>query len=489
MGIGVIKDGNTVTGVIVATPTGPGIILAHTVIDSSGSADIAIAAGALFKYTDKNSVAIQGAGLPPVWDDRSYMNTDWTFINDSDVYDATRTFTVARQKFNTAYDVGKLLQTRERRRIVGEYEVGALDMYNKRRFSDTLSIHESSFDTHGFTIDPFFSIKPPEEHNIMVQAHVPLRSLLPKGLDGIIVTGLGASAHRDAMPVIRMQACLQNQGLAVGMGAAQVAKNGKSIRQLDIKKLQQKLVEIGNLPGETLQDEDTFPPARDQVAAAIDNLDEHYNGLSVILWEQNSGLAMLEEKFDTAPLKKKILYAHVLAHYGSKKGKEVLANHIKSMTKWDEGWNYRGMGQFGMSMSQMDSKIWALGKVGNEQDLDIILDKAKLLEADGYLSHFRVVSEACKLIGSPVSAPILYELLKKDGMTGHQMNTLKEAKQKTPEGHVDTSTRNNSLKEIFLADALYHCGDKNSLGKKILTKYSRDLRGHFARHATGILNA
>ena len=43
---------------------------------------------------------------------------------------------------------------------------------------------------------------------------VPYRALLPAGLDGILVTGLGASAHRDAMPVIRMQPDIQNGGYA-----------------------------------------------------------------------------------------------------------------------------------------------------------------------------------------------------------------------------------------------------------------------------------
>jgi len=61
---------------------------------------------------------------------------------------------------------------------------------------------------------------------------------LPKGLEGIAVTGLGASAHRDAMPVIRMQPCLQNQGYAVGWAAAIAAKNNQKIRYIDIKDLQ-----------------------------------------------------------------------------------------------------------------------------------------------------------------------------------------------------------------------------------------------------------
>ena len=58
---------------------------------------------------------------------------------------------------------------------------------------------------------------------------------LPRGLDGILVTGLGVSAHRDAMPVIRMQADVQNQGYACGHAAAMVAKSTATIRNVDLK--------------------------------------------------------------------------------------------------------------------------------------------------------------------------------------------------------------------------------------------------------------
>jgi len=43
------------------------------------------------------------------------------------------------------------------------------------------------------------------------------------------------------------------------------------------------------------------------------------------------------------------------------------------------------------------------------------------------------------------------------------------------------------LRELYLARALYRCGDYEGLGKKILKEYARDLRGHYARHAQTIL--
>ena len=53
MGCGALIEGSQVKGVVVATPFGRGVILSKILIDSTGSADIAIAAGAAFDYTGK----------------------------------------------------------------------------------------------------------------------------------------------------------------------------------------------------------------------------------------------------------------------------------------------------------------------------------------------------------------------------------------------------------------------------------------------------
>jgi len=43
------------------------------------------------------------------------------------------------------------------------------------------------------------------------------------------------------------------------------------------------------------------------------------------------------------------------------------------------------------------------------------------------------------------------------------------------------------LKELYLARALYRCGDHEGLGQNTLREYSRDLHGHYARHAKAVL--
>ena len=216
MGCGALIEGSQVKGVVVATPFGRGVILSKILIDSTGSADIAIAAGAAFDYTGKKTIAVQGAGTGKWAPGDYYNNNDWLFVDDTDILDVSRAFVQAKTKLQGQYDLVKIPQTRERRRIIGDYIISVYDVINHRRYPDTISYHKSSFDTHGMIIDPLFILNPPEKRHKIYDADVPLRCLLPKGLEGILTTGLGASAHRDAMPVIRMQPCLQNQGYAVG---------------------------------------------------------------------------------------------------------------------------------------------------------------------------------------------------------------------------------------------------------------------------------
>jgi hypothetical protein len=67
------------------------------------------------------------------------------------------------------------------------------------------------------------------------------------------------------------------------------------------------------------------------------------------------------------------------------------------------------------------------------------------------------------------------------------LTDIKQALEETPASSEDTSLRNSSLKELFWGRALFKCGDYNGLGKQILQNYSNDLRGHYARHASGVL--
>ncbi len=488
IGIGAYVENKQVKGVVVSTPFGRGVVLANTVIDSTGSADIAIAAGAGYSYTDGNNVAVQGAGMPPKNPNDFYNNTDWTFTDDSDMIDVWATFVVGKEKFKDQFDLGKLPQTRERRRMNGDFTVSVLDVYNGRTYPDTISIHKSSFDTHGFTIDPFFALKPPAHSGVDVIANVPFRALLPKGLEGIVVTGLGASAHRDAMPVIRMQPCLQNQGYAVGMGAAMAAAANQRIRYIDIKALQKRLIQIESLEPRVLTDQDNYPPKFEEVQKAAKTLTHELDGLEIVMWDTEKGIPVLTDQLNMAvSAEEKLVYARILGMLDNNAGWEVLQKAVDGFSAWDKGWNYTGMGQFGMSMSYLDSLVIALGKSRKQEVLPSVIRMAKMLTPESEFSHFRAVAVAFETLASEVPAKVLFDLLQMKGMTGHAMTTIQKAIQDTPASGTDTSTRNNALRELILGRALFRCGDYNGLGNHILNDYAKDLRGHFYRHASGVL--
>ena len=477
LAVGAVVKDRKVVGVVVATPQGRGVVLGKAVVDSTGNSDVAVAAGSDFITTSSEHVAMQGTGLSPRVLGTGYKNTDYSFADESDTVGQWRMIVAARKKYRNSYDLSTFIDSRERRRIVGDSFVSPLDIINGRTWHDTLSLHQSNFDTHGYTVHPVFLINFPDKKEMI--APVPYRALLPKGLDGVIVTGLGMSAHRDAMPILRMQPCIQNQGYAAGVAAATIAEQGIPTRSLDVKALQAHLVEIGSLPQEILEAEDSSAPADDIVAAAVESVVNDYRGLAILLEEKDRAFPLLREAFGkTESSEDKLVYANILGMLGDPTGADVLAETIQS-SDWDEGWNFRGMGQFGGSISRLDSHIIALGQSGAAETLPVILDKVAALDASKEFSHHRAVAMALESHAYPEGAKPLADLLSKEGMTGYAITEIGESDRQ--------EQRSEPLREIILARALYRCGDYEGIGEKILTTYGEDLRGLFAKHAHAVL--
>jgi hypothetical protein len=480
LGCGALVEGNRVTGAVVATPHGRGVVRAKVVIDSTGNADIAAAAGAACITTGAEHVAMQGTGLPPRNLAVGYTNTDYSFVTESDPVDAWRMLVTAKRKFPDAYDVGPFIDSRERRRIVGDAFVTPLDILNNRTYGDTIAIHHSNFDTHGFTVHPMFALRFPDKSG--ATAHLPYRCLLPKGLDGILVTGLGVSAHRDAMPILRMQPCVQNQGYAAGTAAAMAAKDGRPTRSVEIAKLQKHLVKTECLPPDVPAQSDSFPMSDAKVAAAVKDVVNHFKGLETVLAKPDTALPLLRKAYARASSPAdRLTYANILGMMGDATGIETLLEAVATMP-WDKGWNFKGMGQFGGSLSRVDSLIISLGRTGDKRALGAIIEKARQLDASKEFSHHRAVAMALETLRDPAAASALADLLSKPDMTGYAMTDVKAAKA------ARTEHRSQPLRELILARALYICGDRDDVARKILEQYRRDLRGLFARHAHAVLH-
>ncbi len=482
---GALTEGSRVTGAVLATPRGPIAVQANCVVDATGSGAVAAAAGADTVPIGDGHLALQGTGLPGRTPGKNYGNTDYDFIDESNADDLASAHVTARQKFKNDFDAGQLVDSRERSRIVGDYEITPMDIRLARVFPDTICRARSNFDTHGFTVHPLFMIVPPDHEPR--EAHIPLRALLPKGLDGILVTGLGISAQRDAMPVIRMQADVQNQGFAAGMIAG-LAKDGH-VRALNLDVIQSRLAEAGVIPSSLRGAPDSFPISSEEIdrslAASVHDLEQIDR---VFTLSSEERLTRIQRAYnESSDEVARQHFAFVLGILGDATGVETLASVVAN-TPWDKGWDYTGMGQFGASMSPLDARIIALGRCGSSRDLDTLHQKAAELPADAAFSHYRALSEALQTLGDASSAPVLEALLQRDGIMGHHLHSTADRLATATANSTETSFRNAALIELTLASALYQLSPESTLGCNILKHYARDLRGLFAKHAQSLLS-
>jgi len=479
LGAGAFVDNGRVKGAIVVTPQGRGVVLARTVVDGTGHADVAAAAGARCMYTSGDHIAIQGAGLPRWELGATYINTDWTYVDESDMLDVWSAFVTAKQMNKTAYDLGQLIDTRGRRRIVGEHVLSPLDIVNRRTFPDTIAISSGGrLDKHGLTIHPYYMIRN-WKGGI---TYTPYRCLLPKGLDGILVVGLGVSAHVDAIPSIRMQPCMQNLGYAAGMAAAMAARLDGRTRDIDIKALQQRLVSAQCLTPDVPRHADSFPIPEAKVRAAVRTLAaKDYSGLGVLLAQPDLSLPMMRAAYaDPATAAPgKLRCAHVLAMMGDPAGVPTLIEKVDSFKQFDTD----RIDRYFPWATWLDSYLIALGRSRDPRALRPLLEKLALIEqgkAKGS-SHSRAIALALEALGDRRAAAPLARVLKKTRLDGAAVTALDPAK--------PTRRGKGGTTELVLARVLYRLGDHEGIGEKVLRAYARDLRGHFARHAQAVLDA
>jgi hypothetical protein len=489
---GVVTEGNKVTGVIVVMQDGTrGVIQCKVAIDATGNADLAAMAGEETEFMRSDEIAVQGVGQTIRSLGTSYANNDFSFVDDTDASDLCFFSLRARMSMPiTAWDQSQIVNSRERRRLIGAFYMNPMDVMNNRTYPDVVVQSRSNFDSHGHTVCEQFFIDDPGHKAMLV--NLPYRCFLPKRVDGLLVVGLGISAHRDAMPILRMQPDVQNQGYAAGVAAAMSIKAKVPVRDVNMRALQQHLIEKDVITRDVLEMKDSFPLPRDQFVKAAASLTNDYEGLSVVLTDYTRSVPLLREALGKATTSEaKLKYAHVLAMMGEVDGETLLIEKVKAM-KWDTGWNFRGMGQFGRSVSWVDSYLIALGRAKSKKALPVILEKARELTVTNEFSHFRALSIALEGIGDASAAPALAELLNSTGISGYSIS-MDNAKTTFPvfvtfQDAAGNKERTLVLRELSLARALYRLGDCNGLGEKILRAYARDPRGMYANHAKLVLD-
>lgn len=483
---GAVVHQNQVRGVVVVTPRGRGVVLARVVIDATGNADVAAAAGAECVYTDASEFAMQGTGLPPRQLGAAYANTDYLYTDETDLIDVWHAFLYARNRYRGAFDLGQLVDTRERRRIVGDFTVTILDQVAGRTYPDTIVQARTGYDTHGPTVAPLLLLRHPGSRSFA--SDLPYRCLLPKGLEGLLVTGIGVSAHRDAQPLVRMQPDVQNQGYAAGAAAALAAKKGTGLRAIDVRALQRHLVEIGNLEPRVLTDEESFPLPQAQVAEAVEKILDNYRSAAIVLAQPAQSLPLLRAAYGRSEGEKKLLLAKLLGVLGDATGVPTLVAELQAAHAWDETPDWRlpkdfpRRQQVGWGMSNLDNTLVALSRTRNAEAPPAVLAKLATLRPQGSASHHRAVYLALEWLADSRAAKPLAEMLAQPGMAGYAITSIDQREQ-------TITAKSSAVRELALARALYRCGDWEGRGERTLRQYAADLRGHFARHARAVLDA
>lgn len=147
---------------------------------------------------------------------------------------------------------GEQVGIRESRRIVGDYVITADDFLNCTSFADDIARNAYFIDIH--MAKPTDGMKmvhlpPGESHGI------PYRALLPLGLSNVLVAGRAISTDRATQGSTRVMPNCFAMGEAAGTASALLCRAGETrVRSVDIRHLQQTLVEHGAWLGEELQE-------------------------------------------------------------------------------------------------------------------------------------------------------------------------------------------------------------------------------------------
>ncbi len=130
---------------------------------------------------------------------------------------------------------GMTLGVRDTRKIDAVYNMTADDVREQGRFEDSVGIFPEFIDGYGILILPttgrYF--------------HLPYRTLLPKGVNNLLVAGRATGGDRDSHAATRNMMCCTVTGQGAGVAAALSVKHDQALAGLDMRLLQTELLRQG----------------------------------------------------------------------------------------------------------------------------------------------------------------------------------------------------------------------------------------------------
>jgi hypothetical protein len=138
----------------------------------------------------------------------------------------------------TLREIAPMMGVRESRRILGDYVLTGADVVSGRVFPDAIGMGGYHVDIH----NPSGTWV----HSRDVKAYtIPLRSLIAREVEGLLMAGKCLSATHEAVASTRVIPICMAQGQAAGTAAAMAVQARRSVRDVRVGDLQNRLVDQG----------------------------------------------------------------------------------------------------------------------------------------------------------------------------------------------------------------------------------------------------
>ncbi len=286
----VLREGDRVTGVVLANKAGLSVVKPKAIVDASGDADVVAFAGAPFEM---NLDALQPMSLhfrvghlsptPEVRDacaavlqkahadgrlalyggpwmaqfdaDDIYFNTTRILGDPTDPDDLTNAEIQGREDahlmfelfkaeipaFKDSYFVasGPSVGVRESRRVRGDVTLSLDDIEQARPQDDVVCLGAWWLDRHPRAMSGY------HPHGSVRPYDISYRTLLPQALSNVWVAGRCHSAEPAALASSRVTVTCMGMGQAAGTAAALAAASGVGSRELPVRNLQDRLLADG----------------------------------------------------------------------------------------------------------------------------------------------------------------------------------------------------------------------------------------------------
>ena len=245
-------QGRKVEGILICRDGRLERVEAALTVDATGDGDIAFFAGAEFTHGDHRTGKTQnysqwnipGGSKPPF-----NANADYDIIDNTKISELQRGLFLSHYEA-FFYDFHPFLTIRESRRIKGLCELTVVDAIEGTHFDDILSVATSDFDPHHVGNSEFTRCGFLLPHSNPLVTEIPYRSIVPKDLDGILISGKAFSQTQSALQFTRMSADLTVLGFLTGELAAHLAKEQIRPADFDIAPFQREWFHSSAIPRE-----------------------------------------------------------------------------------------------------------------------------------------------------------------------------------------------------------------------------------------------